>query len=206
MKQWVFVHNDEQVSSETLLVLEDLKKEFPKLTIGEFIKKESLWDIVVRLPGDKLRLLFPAFPEQAFFDRLGFKDLQPVLRFLERATVPLDLEITAPSPSKLAHNTVSPGSEDWLRIGRRKEHLVGQYFEGTTDPDLGEKIAEAFRQRYRQLDSAGWTSDQILMELYGFAGGFKFHDQIEQAAVLSVLAYFFERCDIFKNPPEESRP
>jgi hypothetical protein len=35
-------------------------------------------------------------------------------------------------------------------------------------------------------------------------GGFRFHDQREQAAVLAVLAYFFERCDIFKNPPEEN--
>jgi hypothetical protein len=129
MRKWVFVHNDEQPSTETLLVLADLNKEFPRVEIGEFVKKESLWEIVKQLSGESLRRLFPPFPDTFTVDHLGFKDLQPVLRHLETASVPLELHISPPSPKKLLHNGFSPDSEEWLRRGRRKKRLVGQYFE-----------------------------------------------------------------------------
>jgi hypothetical protein len=205
MRKWVFVHNDEQPSTETLLVLAGLNTAFPSVEVGEFVKKESLWEIVKQLSDGNLRRLFPPFPDTFTVDHIGFKDIQPVLRHLETASVPLELYISPPSPKKLSYNGFSPDSEEWLRRGRRKARLVGQYFEtNVVNPGLGEEIAERYRQRYQELDTAEWPSDEILRELYGFTGGFRFQDQHEQAAVLAVLAYFFELCDIFKNPPEET--
>jgi hypothetical protein len=201
MRRWVFVHNDEQISSETIKALADLKIAFPNVDIGTFIKKEELWAIVRSLPPETLCRMFPQFPIATTVDKLGFKDLQPVLQFIEKQPLPIDLPVDPPDPDKLAHNGLSDYSEDWLRIGRRKEKLVGIYFDGSHDPELGEKIAQAFRDRYRRLKDAQWPSDSILQELYGFAGGFKFLQQNEQAAVLTVLSYYFERCDIFENAP-----
>jgi hypothetical protein len=63
MSKWVFVHNDEQPSTETLLVLAALGKEFPRVEIGEFVKKESFWETVKQLSDESLRRLFPAFPD-----------------------------------------------------------------------------------------------------------------------------------------------
>ncbi len=201
MKEWIFVHNDEQSSAETIRVLCKLAEDFPHVRIGQFMKKNELWEVVRTLPPDKLNRLLTPFPEQEIVDRLGFKELQPILHHLEKHPPPMDLPIDAPSPEKLAHNSLSVESEDWLKIGRRKERLVGSYFEGTYDPELGEKIAQAFRDRYQRLKQAKWLPDQILEDLYGFAGGFKFLGQTEQAAILTVLTYFFEKCDIFDNEP-----
>ena len=43
MKEWIFVHNDEEPSTETILVLAALAREFPNYRIGQFMKKGELW-------------------------------------------------------------------------------------------------------------------------------------------------------------------
>jgi hypothetical protein len=59
-------------------------------------------------------------------------------------------------------------------------------------------VAEAFRQRYRSLKAVGLRPDQIFGQLQAFAGGMD-GDPSHQGAVLAVLSYFFERCDIFED-------
>ena len=90
-----------------------------------------------------------------------------------------------------------------MKIASLREQLVAQYFGGCSDVELGESIAQAFRDRYQRMRQSSWEANSIFNELYGFAGGFHFHSPIEQAAVYAVLSYFFERCDIFENPPQD---
>lgn len=86
----------------------------------------------------------------------------------------------------------------FLKAGRRKSRLVENYFDRISTPDLGERIAESFRQRYVDLKAMGITGDQIFTHLLnhaGFSGG----DLKRQGASMVVLAYFFDRCDIFED-------
>jgi hypothetical protein len=48
------------------------------------------------------------------------------------------------------------------------------------------------------------SPDEIFTELQTFAGGM---DGVpsQQAAVLSVMSYFFERCDIFEDADQDAR-
>lgn len=48
----------------------------------------------------------------------------------------------------------------------------------------------------------GMTPDAIFGKLQEFAGGSQRGDSGHEAAVLAVLAYLFEQCDIFERPPE----
>lgn len=87
-----------------------------------------------------------------------------------------------------------------LRQGRRREKLVEDFFSKWPDPGYGEDIAEDFRIRYRALKAAGLGPEAIFTQLQGFAGGMD-GEPAHQGAVLAVLSYFFERCDIFEDPP-----
>ena len=109
-----------------------------------------------------------------------------------------------PSKDKLEKNRLSPDAAGLLRLGRRKEALVEAWFRKNRRPDLGERIAEAFRRRYAQLNDGNTPADDVFEHLQQYAGmGGK---PARQAAVLAVLSYFFERCDIFDDPEEENDP
>jgi len=47
------------------------------------------------------------------------------------------------------------------------------------------------------------TPDTIFGELRKFCGGFNALPPRQEGAVYAVLAYFFERCDIFEEPPAD---
>jgi hypothetical protein len=67
---------------------------------------------------------------------------------------PSDPPLTPPSSEKLEKNALSDESALLLRIGRRKSSLVEAFFRKGSRPDLGERIAEAFRARYRHRPRA----------------------------------------------------
>ena len=93
-----------------------------------------------------------------------------------------------------------PAAADYLRLGRQREHLVQQYFEKHPNPTFGEEVATAFRDEYRRLRNDALDANAIFAALQEFAGGATRGDTEHEAAVLAVISYLFERCDIFEAP------
>ena len=112
--------------------------------------------------------------------------------------------VTPPSVDKLEKNSLSEDAAELLRVGRLKEALVETWFMKDRRADLGEQIAEAFRRRYARLRDTGYSPDEIFghLQQYAGAGG----EPRRQTAVLAVLSYFFERCDIFDDPEVSHDP
>ncbi len=138
--------------------------------------------------------------QSRFADFMEIESIIPVLRFIESRNIPPDVPVESPDPEKLEYNRFGYEVRDLLQSGRRKERLVEDYIDTVRDPEYGERIAEAFRRRYGSLKTTCLKPDEIFDELRKFAGGDHFHDTKMQAAVLAVMSYFFERCDIFENP------
>ncbi len=82
-----------------------------------------------------------------------------------------------------------------------KAQLVSDFFDAWRDETLGERLAVAFRAEYERLRDDGLHPNRIFFELQKWAGGNQRGTPEHEMAVLTVLAYYFERCDIF----EESR-
>ncbi len=112
------------------------------------------------------------------------------------------MSLTAPSATKLQANDLSDAAAGLLRVGRRQERLVERFFEQYPVPNFGEEIAQGFRDRYQALRDEGASPDAVFAELQQFAGGMSGSPE-HQAAVLAVMSYFFERCDIFEDHIEE---
>ena len=68
-------------------------------------------------------------------------------------------------------------------------------------PDLGGygTTVNSFRTKYELLRH-DLTPNQIFTELQTWAGGSDRGTPEHELAVLTVLAYYFERCDIFEEP------
>lgn len=206
MRAWAFVHNDsEGLPGDALKLLEDLRRRNARLRI-ETWSEPRLNTIALSMPRPALIRLFGRPPARHDFDTLGFEELAHVLQEIRGQRPHAELEEIRPvSPTKLEANALSPAAAWYLRLGRQRERLVEQYFETHPNPTFGEEIAVAFRERYAHLKAEGRTADSIFTALQEFAGGSTRGDAEHEAAILAVLSYLFERCDIFEPPAGEVR-
>jgi hypothetical protein len=198
MKRWEFVHNDSRgLPAEALQRLVDHGTAHPATTLAVCGEAE-LRAIVMFLALHQLEDLFGAVPSSRVLEKLDFEALRPILLAIQRREPDAEPSLAAPSAAKLERNALSLDAAGLLRQGRRREQLVEEFFNKWPDPDLGEEIAQAFRARYQALKAFKLEPDDIFGELQAFAGGM-IGEPARQGAVLAVLSYFFERCDIFED-------
>lgn len=198
MRRWEFVHNDHRgLPADAVQKLADLGEAHPNVSLAVCAEAE-LRAIVMALALHQLEDLFGAVPSSRALERLNFEALRPVLLAIQRQEPDPEPSLAAPSAAKLERNALSQDAAGLLRQGRRREQLVESFFSSWPDPGLGEEIAQAFRVRYQGLKASGLPPDDIFGELQAFAGGMT-GEPARQGAVLAVLSYFFERCDIFED-------
>ncbi|MCP4701182.1 MAG: hypothetical protein GY862_30655 [Gammaproteobacteria bacterium] len=101
---------------------------------------------------------------------------------------------------KIEANALSESVATLIKEGMSKADLVRQFFDKWHDPELGEKIANAFREQYQSLKEQKLTPNTIFSKLQAWVGGEQRGTPEHELAVLTVLAYYFERCDIFEEP------
>ncbi|RYH16672.1 MAG: hypothetical protein EON54_28165, partial [Alcaligenaceae bacterium] len=89
----------------------------------------------------------------------------------------------------------------FLKIGMQKSQLVMQFFNTWNNPVYGEQIASAFKSQYVALKDATppLHPDEIFGRLEAWAGGMANMTPTHKAAVLAVMAYLFDRCEIFED-------
>ena len=205
MKGWTFVHNDPDGLASTTAVgtLGQISTDHPKIKIKTMSFKE-IWAVVETLDENQMVELLglgPA-PDLASMQKLQMKEIISVLSYIEKREVPINVPIDIPNPEKLEYNQFTTEVKELLKSGRRKEKLVQDYVDKVRDPGYGERLAQSFREKYKSLKNTDYTPDEIFDELRKFTGGDYFQEAPKLAAVLAVLSYFFERCDIFENPLE----
>ena len=202
MRGWDFVHNDERgLPADAVRHLDDLRAAHPDIKIG-VVSEAELRAIVMRLELHQLEDLFGLAPSQRTMERLDFAALRPVVRAIQAREPEADPPLAPPTPKKLQYNDLSDDAAELLRQGRRREKLVQDLLDAWPDPGFGEGIAEGFRKQYEALKVLGLGPEAIFSQLQTFAGGME-GEPSHQAAVLAVLSYFFERCDIFEDAPQD---
>lgn len=203
LKKWVFVHNHKtsQLDKTALKVLNDIRQtcknegiNIEVLTWGS----EELWDeLQEKTPYAQLRELFGS-PDPVNID---YATIEELLLCLDRAEYPVDATpVSQPSPQKLDFNKLSPTYRREIQEGRNGAGEVTNYFASRAAgrPEFEEQLAEHFRKRYGYLkDLKTLTPDEIYEKLR-LDAGLK-SDAKREMAVRSILAFFFDSCDIFEN-------
>jgi hypothetical protein len=100
---------------------------------------------------------------------------------------------------KIEANALTESVATLLKAGMANAPLVRAFFEQWHDETLGERVAESFRAKYQTLRGQ-FCPDEIFAELELWAGGADRGSPKHQLAVLAVLSYYFDSCDIFEEP------
>lgn len=199
LKRWVFVHNDRAgLAAEVAKELGALQQPGAAIAV-EAWSEDALKRLFERLDIAGLESLFGVAPSPAERETLAPEDVDEVVRRLEGAEAAGGLApIREPSVDKIDKNALSEHVVVLLRAGKSKDDVIREFFEKHPVPDTGERVAKSFRRRYAALRKSGRSSDDIFVRLQQYMGAgesAKF-----QVAVLAVMSYLFDRCDIFEDP------
>lgn len=199
VNRWIFVHNIRRGLGPTITKeLDTLRREHPAVIIETWSPTE-LMRLFDQLELADCELLFGPAPSAEDLEGVTPEHVAEVIRHLEQTKPEPGREpLSPPSVDKIEKNDLSPEVLDLLSAGKRKDYLTERYFEKEPGPEVGERVAEAFRQRYASLKESTESPDELFAGLQRFAGhgGSPKH----QVAVLAVLSYLFDRCDIFEDP------
>lgn len=197
--KWVFAHNAvDGLPPHVQKVLLDFEQVNAGITLEPWCLEE--FRIVFRhLSSDDLEVWFGAAPTAETKAKLGFGDLQVVFEHLAGQSVVLGQPVRDVPRGKIEANALSDSVATLLKEGMVKAPLVSQFFEEWYDTTLGERIAKSFRSKYESLRE-DLTPNLIFAELRTWAGGTDRGTPEHELAVLTVMAYYFERCDIFEEP------
>jgi hypothetical protein len=195
---WVLVHNSRDgLPPHVLDKLLQLRKAHAPLEVKQW-GFEELRQEVMALSEEDLASLFGPAPSVKSLVDLGMQDLAPVLDQIARLPALTDPDLRPVPADKLHRNQLSDSVGTLLRAGMSRSDLVKHYFK--LNPLLQDQLAESFRRRYHELRMQNQSPDDVFHHLQVFAGGDRIGSPTRQSAVLAVLAFFFEECDIFLRP------
>jgi hypothetical protein len=200
--EWVFVHNapDGRLGPHIHKVLHTLRQENPTIKIGQWGYEELLLKFRQLSLQDLESWFGPSLTMEANI-KLGYEDLKAVLQHIKIAQTHTTSEVNDVSSGKIEANLLSQAVAAFLKLGMQKSWLVTQFFNNWPDPEYGEQIASAFKDKYLDLASAkpALHPDKIFGEIEAWAGGAANTSPAHKAAVLTVMAYMFDKCEIFKD-------
>ena len=198
--KWVFAHNAvDGLPPHVQTVLLNFEKANSAITLEPWGLEE--FRLVFRkLSLDDLQSWFGlAAPSDETKMKLGFSDLQVVLDTIASRPVPTLPEVKDVPMGKIEANALSESIATLLKAGMAKAPLVEAFFGQWYDEAFGERIAESFKAKYLELRSDFQPND-LFEKIQDWAGGDGRGSPEHELAVLTVIAYYFERCDIFEEP------
>lgn len=202
--KWTFVHN---ATSGLPPHVQQLLLDYEAANTGVKLEPwclEELRKIFRTLPIEDRESWFGPAPTEATKQNLGFTDLKVVLDRIAEQTLPPMTDVSDVPMGKIEANALSDAVARLLKEGMIKSRLVEEFLSQWHDETLGERLAESFKAEYARLRD-DFSPNQIFAELQSWAGGDHRGTPEHELAVLTVIAYYFERCDIFEEPQGTSQ-
>ncbi len=198
--KWVFVHNAyDGLPPHVHEVILEFERVNPGIVLEPW-GLEELRLIFRRLSLDDCASWFGFAPTEETKAKLDFKELQVVFETLAVKAAPPSSTVNPVPQGKIEANALSESVSILIKSGMSKSPLVSAFLDTWYDETLGERLAGSFRKEYVRLRYERLHPNQIFSELQIWAGGRERGTPEHEMAVLTVLAYYFERCDIFEEP------
>jgi hypothetical protein len=125
-----------------------------------------------------------------------FVELEIIKKFIISNTIS-ESETSAIHPKdKINKNKLSSNIENLIKMGLSRSNLVKKYINNNLDVEFGERLRHGFLTKYLELKK-DLKEDELFDSMLDFACG-NSSDFKERAAGLTILSYFFEKCDVFE--------
>lgn len=163
---------------------------------------EKLWiEVLSGFSADLLDQLFPGAPGVV---NVELSDLIPLLDALGDGALSRDegLDIRPVPVGKVEFNKLPDLNQFELNSGRTLATRIDSWFAQSSNPDLHDIQAARFRAIYEENKKVVADPGPLLERIYIAVGGSDFRlDNTRANAVYAVVAYFFDECHIFEEPP-----
>jgi hypothetical protein len=200
---WVFVHNSRKgLGPQITEKLNELASFHESVTVKSWGFEELRQNVFTLNEADLASLLGPAPSHRDMLD-VRYSNVQEVVSHIARQEPPLLQDIRPVPHDKLKRNHLSTYVQSMLTYGMQKADLVRNFFNDHSNPTYGDEIAAAFKGEYNKYRRLEMDADTIFHKLQAFTGGSERGSPTDEAAVLAVLAYLFEQCDIFERSQVE---
>lgn len=203
MKAWTFVTNYLDTPAQILQEIAKLRGDFPNLKIITFAK-ESFARHILDLEIDDIEELLYGDITDDDFRNVEAADIMALVKGV-MANVHVRDELdeypkTVPE-GKLEFNELSILTRNRIEKGFAGIPKVKKILKDYPDPLVPPDLAAAYKAKYLSLESQGLDPGDVMDELYQFTLNGHAGTTTRDAAVWTVLAYFFDACTIFKEPP-----
>lgn len=194
--KWTFAHNSFiGLGPHILETLLNIEKNNSHITIGHFGPMELRSKLFNLQEEDIELVLGPAMMRP---NQITFEEINQVLRQLDVTVPDPNSPVSEVPPGKLDANGLDENSRALVRFGMGFAPRVADFFDSFhSDPELGMRISNLLRYEYSRLKRGGNDPNAIYRKLFAFVNK---HQEASEAASYAILAYFFERCDIFEAP------
>lgn len=207
MKSWRMVHNIvEGLPVDAVQRIAIIEKENPSLEIS-VVGQPSIAKIMETFPEHQLEKFLGRKARNEDFRSIQMSEVKDLVDaiVLGTPTTPMTEHITPVSPEKITINKIPDHWSVLLQAGRANEHRIQDYFNQHRVPTRGETLASIFRNRYSELVAEKLPPSTIMYWLYHKIVGPEELEPSRQVAAYTLLAYLFERCDIFENAKESGK-
>lgn len=205
---FVFVHNDLRgVHPEISILLGQARLAHPTLRF-EHRGPQHLLRELCRLEREEIEeLLGCQIPVTDRVYRIGLDDLEPLLAHLvaQRRQTSASAPAREVPPDKVDYNRLCLEDREEIIAALRYTPLVEEYYQQRRDVTERDEVAQGINAYYQQLKTDYEDPGDVLWKLQEYVAGNARGRREHERAVMVVLTYFFETCDIFEEPPTNWR-
>ncbi|MFJ8814841.1 ABC-three component system protein [Amycolatopsis thermoflava] len=205
MRSWNFVHNQHDgLPADVTLALLKLKADHPDLVIDQW-PPAHLVDLTANLAEDRLVRVFGHPPQERDLRNLDRGDIAEAVAglALESASwAPNATDLPIVDPHKLDYNQLSEYARRLITAGIAQSRMVEGYFDNNPDPTLRDRAGMLMKVEWLNLQRRAVSGDEAFQALYHRVAA-NAQGSREATASLALLAFLFESCDIFENPPAD---
>jgi hypothetical protein len=199
--KWSFVHNAyDGIPPHVQKKILDLEKANPGIKLDPW-GFEELRVIFRRLEKQDLETWFGYAPNREAKVKMGFEEIRVVLETISSRKPDKNISAKKVPPKKIEANQLSDSIATLIKEGMTKATLIDDFFSKWHDPTFGENLAGSFREHYENIRGK-LTPNEIFNDFQTWIGGSERGTAEHEMAVLTVIAYYFESCDIFEEPKE----
>ncbi|WP_058856144.1 ABC-three component system protein [Nocardia jinanensis] len=203
---FVFVHNDHRGMHPTVSrCLASAQADNPGILFEQFGHKHFRNEVCRLQLHEVEDLLKTQVPVKDAVYGIGLDELQPLLEHLrtQRRRTNDSNVVAAVSGKKLDFNGFSEDTKEDLRRMMVRSLDIDLYYSQRVDVTERDEVAAGFNEEYLRLRREFDDPDDILWQLEQYVLGNASAPHANRRAAMAVLAYFFQSCDIFDNPPPE---
>ena len=204
IKNFFYVVNDKYkgVYPSLYQELQKIRQKYSSIAVDSFLSK-NLEDVFMGLDEDSITSIIGIIPvpDNIEVEYGVMKDVVDYLLKVEtnpqQEVIPINPDFTA----KIVFNSLSDRVASYLRYHRMNEYAISDFFELNSDfakSELRNVFNGLYNEALNVIPNSEDKNDRVFFYIYEKA--YSKHSIVIDSAIFTLMAYYFEYCDIFEAP------